>query len=115
MKQPESIPALFTKNEATTAAYRMLCRLVDDLPNVALEEKKTCVHLVTGSGAFLGVQPRNNGLLLTIPLARSLPGDRIVKCEQVSTRRFHNEVNCGRRVVGVALDGSVHLAINRQV
>ena len=41
----------------------------------------------------MGVHPRKNGLRLTIPLARGLPEDRIVKCEQVSARRFHNEVD----------------------
>lgn len=93
MKMTEDVPALFTKTEATTSAYRALCDLVSDLPNVSVEEKKTCVHLVAGSGAFLGVHPRKNGLRLTIPLARSLPEDQIVKCEQVSARRFHNEVD----------------------
>jgi hypothetical protein len=93
MEQSEIIPSLFTKNEASTAVYRALLGIVLNLENVSVEEKKTCVHLVTGSGAFLGVHPCKNGLRLTIPLARSLHEDRIVKCEQVSARRFHNEVD----------------------
>lgn len=84
---------LFQKNEATEAAYVAVGELVGGLPDVVLEEKKTCVHFSVGKGAFLGVHPRKQGVRLTIPLTRQLPENRVAKCEQVSANRFHNEVD----------------------
>jgi hypothetical protein len=88
-----SIPSLFRNTAATEAAFRRLLDMVRALPDVELEEKKTCVHFSTGNGAFLGVHPRKQGLRLTVPLARALPADCVAKCEQVSTHRFHNEID----------------------
>lgn len=87
-----SIPDIF-RSEESRAAYAHLMDFADGLGGVEVQEKKTCIHLAAGGAAFLGVHPRKSGIRLTIPLSRKLDGPRIVKCEQASKARFHNEVD----------------------
>ena len=55
------------------------------------EVKKTSIHLARKS-AFAGVHPRKEQLLLTIKAAQPICSKRIVKSEQVSKSRWHEEV-----------------------
>jgi hypothetical protein len=57
------------------------------------EPKKQSAHFVAGKAAFLGAHPRRDGIRVNIVLARRLTGDRIIKAEQTSKTRFHNEVD----------------------
>ena len=58
---------------------------------VTAEEKKTSVHLVAKT-AFAGVHPRKGAVLLNIRSDAPIKSDRIRKLEQVSAKRFHNEM-----------------------
>lgn len=86
-------PELMTRNEAALGAYRQLWTAISGFEGVSIEEKKTSLHVVAGKAAFLGVHVRKAGIRLNIVLARRLDGARIVKAEQVSKSRFHNEVD----------------------
>ena len=88
-----SSPALFADRPASADAFRALEPVLEGLGPITVEEKKTCLHIVAGKSAFLGVHPRKDGLRLNIALARPLEGDRIVKCERASANRYHNELN----------------------
>ena len=55
------------------------------------EVKKTSIHLLR-STAFAQVHPRKQHLLVTIKAAAPIPGGRIVKSEQVSANRWHQDV-----------------------
>jgi hypothetical protein len=65
---------------------------VSGMADVAAEVKKESVHVTAGKAAFLGLHPRKAGIRLNIVLARRLEGPRIVKSEQTSKERFHNEI-----------------------
>jgi len=58
---------------------------------VKAEEKKTSVHLVAKT-AFAGVHPRKGAVLLNIRSDTPIESARIRKLEQVSAKRFHNEM-----------------------
>jgi hypothetical protein len=58
---------------------------------VTADEKKTSVHLVAKTG-FAGVHPRKSAVVLNIRSDAPIKSQRIRKLEQVSTRRFHNEL-----------------------
>ena len=90
---PATIPELFSKTPETAEAYEELIAFARSLGSVTIEEKKTCVHVVAGKAAFLGVHPRKAGLRLTIVLSRPIDSKRIVKCEKASAKRFHIEVD----------------------
>ena len=77
---------------------------MNELGDVSVSEKKTCLHVDAAGAAFLGVHPRKTGLRLTIPLDRALNSERIVKCDAASKTRFHNDVDL---VEGVALDAEL--------
>jgi hypothetical protein len=85
-------PAIFTTADSQDA-YRSLLTLIESLAGTRIEQKKTCLHVVAGKAAFLGVHPRKAGLRLNIVLARPLQSARVVKSEQVSRSRHHNEVD----------------------
>jgi hypothetical protein len=79
-------------------AQRLYTALLEHLAGVGEytpEVKKTSVHLVAGKGAFLGLHPRTAGLLVNIVLGHRLESPRVVKAEQVSKSRYHNEVKVG--------------------
>lgn len=72
-------------------------RILDVLHGIGpfhADAKKTSIHLTNGA-RFAGIHPRKSFLHLTARLDRPIESDRsdrIVKSEQVSTNRFHNEV-----------------------
>jgi len=55
------------------------------------EPKKTSIPLARGVG-FAGVHPRKGSLVLTLRTDRPIANPRVVKTEQVSPNRYHNEV-----------------------
>ncbi|MBI1756628.1 MAG: hypothetical protein HYR64_05925 [Fimbriimonas ginsengisoli] len=85
-------PEIVNANAAAAEAYQALVAALASFGPYEVEEKKTSLHFVAGGGSFLGVHPRKDGLRLTIVLARRL-GERVVKAEQVSKNRFHNELD----------------------
>lgn len=71
--------------------YQRLLTAVAELGPYELEEKKTSIHVVRGR-AFLGVHRRKNALLINIVTAQPIVSDRVVRHDQVSANRVHNEV-----------------------
>jgi Domain of unknown function (DUF5655) len=55
------------------------------------EPKKTSIHLANKSG-FAGVHTRKNYLILNIRSDHPIDSPRIIKSEQVSKSRYHQEV-----------------------
>ena len=87
-----SVDALFAgKDPVVPAIYERIVAAVVPLGPVEQQPKKTSIHLARGTG-FAGVHPRKSAVILNLRLDRQLAGSRIVKSEQVSKNRFHNEV-----------------------
>ena len=93
MAGTESIPELMLQSEQTTEAYTKLMEALQDFAGVKVQEKRNSLWLVSGKDAFLGVQTRKAGIRITLVLDRELKHPRIVKSEQVSKSRFHNELD----------------------
>jgi hypothetical protein len=72
--------------------YRILINRMTAIGTFMEEPKKSSVHIVAGLGAFLGVHPRSDSLLLNIVLDHALTSDRLTKVAQVSKSRYHNEL-----------------------
>ena len=84
--------ALFAKSEpGEVAIYEAILKATKRFGAVAVEPKKTSIHLVAGS-AFAGVHPRKSGILLNIRTTAPIRSPRIRKTEQVSANRCHNEL-----------------------
>lgn len=77
--------------------YKILLEEIKKFGEVTEEEKKTSIHLVSGT-AFAGVHPRKNYFVLTIVSDSPIKSPRITKTEQVSKNRFHNELKIERPV-----------------
>ena len=75
--------------------YRSLLTALRPIGPFNEERKKTSVHLARGS-AFAGVQFRKEYLIVTIKSEQAIPSSRVVKAEQVSRNRWHNEVRIAR-------------------
>ena len=88
----QTIDALFVgKDVVVPTIYRRLLEVLHAFGPFQEEPKKTSVHLVKASG-FAGIHPRKSFLYLNLRMDRPLQGERIVKSEQVSKNRYHNEV-----------------------
>jgi hypothetical protein len=87
----------FDRSPAMRELYDYVLERVKQLGPVVEEIKKSSAHIVAGKGAFLGLHPRANGLLLNIVLDRPLTHHRIAKSEQTSASRYHNEVRISGR------------------
>jgi hypothetical protein len=84
--------ALFVgTDQLVQLTYHRLLEAVQALGPFQEEPKKTSIHLVRTVG-FAGVHPRKSSLILNLRTASGLASPRIVKSEQVSKHRFHNEV-----------------------
>jgi hypothetical protein len=79
------------RDATASALYERLLAFVTDLGEFEVEAKKTSIH-VTHGRAFVGVHPRRGGLLVNIVTDAALPPERLHRQEQVSARRWHNEV-----------------------
>jgi hypothetical protein len=79
------------KSRAVREIYDRLMRALRKFGSVIEEPKKTSIHLVHGS-ALAGVSTRKDALWLNIRLDHEIGSPRINKVEQVSAKRFHNEL-----------------------
>lgn len=75
----------------SAATWRSVQDVVAAIPGVDIEAKKTSLHVTRGR-AFLGVRARRGGLLLNIVSSEQIVSPRVRKAEQLSARRWHNEV-----------------------
>lgn len=73
-------------------------RLFDDvvgfaatLGSIEVQEKASSFHIAHGR-AFLGIHPRRGGIVVNVVLEHRLDDPRVLRAEQVSARRWHNEV-----------------------
>lgn len=87
------IPECFARSEACRKAYGELATFLGQFQDVVIEPKQASAHFVAGGAAFLGAHPRRDGIRINIVLSRMLSNGRIVKAEQTSKNRFHNEVD----------------------
>ena len=71
--------------------YQQLVTEIKKIGSVVVEEKKTSIHIKNKAG-FAGIHPRKSYFILTIVSEAPIVSVRIVKQEQVSKNRFHNEV-----------------------
>ena len=83
--------ALSSASPLARELYKEVLRALKPLGSFKEEVKKTSIHL-TRRSAFAGVHPRKESLLLTIKAAQPIHSKRIVKSEQVSKSRWHEEV-----------------------
>lgn len=87
-----SVESHFTgKSPAVHEIYDRLMKALRKFGPVVEEPKKTSIHLVHGS-ALAGVSTRKDALWLNIRLDHKIASPRIDKVEQVSAKRFHNEL-----------------------
>jgi hypothetical protein len=91
-KTDPALDALFESRDPNVRAiYDELLKRLRKIGPVAIEPKKTSIHLVSGT-AFAGVHPRKSNVLLNIKTATALKSPRVRKIEQPSKSRFHNEL-----------------------
>jgi hypothetical protein len=83
------MPDLF--DPTARKVYEAILAATSKFGDVKVEEKKTSVHLVAKTG-FAGVHPRKGAVLLNIRFDAPIKSERIRKLEQVSAKRFHNEM-----------------------
>ena len=79
------------KEPVVKSIYECVLKESRKFGKVIEEPKKTSIHLVNKS-AFAGVATRKNALILTIKSAAPIKDARIMKSEQTSASRFHQEV-----------------------
>lgn len=82
------------KEPIVRTLYTQLLTALEQFGPIRQEPKKTSIHLAHTVG-FAGVQTRKNYLLLNIRSDHPIESPRIVKAEQVSKSRFHQEVKLG--------------------
>src|SRR3954468_8753565 len=75
----------------SAAIWARLQAVLAELDDVAVERKKSSLHITRGR-AFLGVHPRRGALLLNVVTTEPIESPRVRGTEQVSARRVHNEV-----------------------
>jgi|SRR5581483_2893751 len=63
--------------------------------DVSIEEKKTSFHIKHRAG-FAGIHPRKDYLYLEIVSEKPIKSPRVLKSEQVSKIRFHNQIKIER-------------------
>ena len=77
------------KNPAVVKIYERLMTELKKFGPVAVEPKKTSIHLVNRF-AFAGVYARREYINLEIPLSFRLESKRVDKVEKASANRFHH-------------------------
>jgi hypothetical protein len=88
----DALLTLFHKTEPVVwELYQALIGKIKDFGPFDVEVKKASLHLTHGA-AFVGVHPKKKWLDLTIVLAERVTGECVLKSEQVSKSRYHNEV-----------------------
>ena len=71
--------------------YDRLIKTIKGFGPIVEEPKKTSIHIVHGS-ALAGVSTRKDALWLNIRMDFKIKSPRIHKIDQVSAKRFHNEL-----------------------
>ena len=79
------------KDPIVKSIYERILQESRKFGTVSEEPKKTSIHLVNKS-AFAGIATRKSALVLNIKSAAPIRHARIVKIEQLSASRFHQEV-----------------------
>lgn len=80
-----------SRNQIVKELYQSLLKELKQFGPVIEEPKKTSIHLKNKAG-FAGVHPRKDYLIVNIVTSETIISPRIVKQEQVSKSRFHNEI-----------------------
>ncbi|MDQ2997255.1 MAG: DUF5655 domain-containing protein [Chloroflexota bacterium] len=87
-----TVDMLFAGKDALVRAiYDRLREALQGLGPFSVEPKKTSIHLVNKVG-FAGVHPRKGYMYLNLRTEHAIANARVVKTEQVSKNRYHNEV-----------------------
>jgi len=79
------------KDTSVRALYDQLVSLLQTFGPIQEDPKKTSIHLNRKS-ALAGVETRKDYLLLNIKSDHAIKSPRVVKAEQVSSKRFHHKV-----------------------
>jgi hypothetical protein len=79
------------KDAVVRAIYERLLEALQGLGAFSVELKKTSIHLVNKVG-FAGVHPRKSYMFLNLRTEHAIENARVVKTEQVSKNRYHNEI-----------------------
>lgn len=88
----DAVDALFAgKNAVVRRIYDRLWEGLGRVGPFHAEAKTTSIHLVHRS-SFAGIHPRKSSLLLTLRTDRPIDSPRVVKREQVSRSRWHNDL-----------------------
>lgn len=69
---------------------RTLIAAAQELPDVVVDPKGTCLHL-NRRVAFAGIHPRKTGVLLNLRTAAPIDSARMRKTERLSANRYNNE------------------------
>ena len=77
--------------ENVKEVYAALLRMLCELGPVAVEPKKTCLHLVNRT-ALAGVYPKRQVLQLEFKSDYPITDPLVVKTEQISRNRWHHIV-----------------------
>jgi Domain of unknown function (DUF5655) len=75
---------------AVRATYDAILKAARALGTVAIEPKKTSIHLVRTT-AFAGIATRKDALILTLKATREISSPRVLRAEQASANRWHVE------------------------
>jgi len=79
------------KSPVVREIYDRLIKTIKGFGPIVEEPKKTSIHIVHGT-ALAGVSTRKDALWLNIRTDYKIKSPRIQKSEQISARRFHNEL-----------------------
>ncbi|WP_329637284.1 DUF5655 domain-containing protein [Phenylobacterium sp.] len=89
----EAEAALFIRaDDRVRETYVAIMAAVECFGSVVIEPKKTSIHIVAGS-AFAGIHPQKSKLRINVRADHPIESARVRKVEQVSVRRFHNEID----------------------
>jgi hypothetical protein len=87
-----TVDMLFAGKDAVVRAiYERLLEALHGLGAFSVEPKKTSIHMVNKVG-FAGVHPRKSYMYLNLRTEHAIASTRVVKSEQVSKNRYHNEI-----------------------
>lgn len=92
METVQTADALFAgKDAAVLTIYLRLLDKIGAFGPFSEEPKTTSIQLMRTTG-FAGIHPQKRALLLNLRTERPIDSPRVVKCEQVSKNRYHNEI-----------------------
>jgi hypothetical protein len=89
----KAIPPVFTRSLVALEIYTVLIAALRLRWKFTTEEKKTSLSLLVGEHAFLELDPRKEGLRVSVMLPKALESPRIMNVEQVTRTVFRNELD----------------------